>query len=311
MNTKKTKSIADMLPKTLKENLSPESLSVLTEEFERLVESRVNERLAVATAAAEASFDEEANKKCTELVMKIEEAHKLGLEKVVNHLNEKHDKQISNLKKFYNNHLGKEALKFKNKLVESVSNYITSRVDRLIPYKSVRAAVKNDSAMKVLESFKSILNVNEISSKKEISKAILEGKKMIDKANRTSSYYLDKLKESNKKLNKMASHYAFEKNLSRLDENTKNFVTRFAKRSGVEYANKNMEYLCNLHEKKVAEDRKQLAIKEMNDSKRKKLGSINRRVLVEKTTPKQLPSALTESRAIDSLITAIEKDINY
>jgi predicted house-cleaning noncanonical NTP pyrophosphatase (MazG superfamily) len=55
MDTKdNTKNIADLLPEAITKNLSDESLSALKEEFENLVESKVAERLAVATAAAEA-----------------------------------------------------------------------------------------------------------------------------------------------------------------------------------------------------------------------------------------------------------------
>ena len=69
------KNIADLLPEAISNAMSEESLSVLKEEFERLVESKVAERIGIATAAAEAALDEEVNKKCVELVQKIEEAH--------------------------------------------------------------------------------------------------------------------------------------------------------------------------------------------------------------------------------------------
>lgn len=308
MNKKENKNIADLLPEAISKAMSEESLSMLKEEFDRLVETKVAERISIATAAAEASLDEEVNKKCIELVNKIEEAHKIGLEKVYNYLTEKHNKQLHSVREYYKNQLGREALKFKNNLVESVSRYIDARVDKHIPYQDVKEAMKNTTAMKVLESFKGILNVSEATSNKQIRSAIMEGHEMLVNASKTA----DKLKSENVKLqnqlNEMADSYAFERNISQLDEDTKNFVIRLAKKSGVGYVNENMEYICNLYEKKLDQDRKSLAAKEMENKKRNKLQSVNRKVLVEKNNGASRHLQLNEDTELNYLIDQIEFD---
>ena len=302
-----TKNIADLLPEAITKHLSDESLSALKEEFENLVESKVAERLAVATAAAEAALDEEVNKQTTELIHKIEEAHKIGLEKVVNHLNEKYESNVAKVRNYYKNQLGREALKFKNQLVESVSKYIDARVDKFIPYNEVKAAVKNDSAMKVLESFKQILSVNEATSNASIRSAIMEGHKMLQDAKSQAEQALNEKAAVQKQLDEMAESYAFERNISQLDEDQKNFAIRMAKKAGVGYVNENMAYIFNLYEKKLINERKELAVKEMNNRKRVKLQNVSRKTLAEKTAAptKQM---LTEDAALNSLINQIEVD---
>lgn len=302
-----TKNIADLLPEAITKHLSDESLSALKEEFENLVESKVAERLAVATAAAEAALDEEVNKQTTELIHKIEEAHKIGLEKVVNHLNEKYESNVAKVRNYYKNQLGREALKFKNQLVESVSKYIDARVDKFIPYNEVKAAVKNDSAMKVLESFKQILSVNEATSNASIRSAIMEGHKMLQDAKSQAEQALNEKAAVQKQLDEMAESYAFERNISQLDEDQKNFAIRMAKKAGVGYVNENMGYIFNLYEKKLINERKELAVKEMNNRKRAKLQNVSRKTLAEKTAvpTKQM---LTEDAALNSLINQIEVD---
>lgn len=308
METKdNTKNIADLLPEAITKHLSEESMSALKEEFERLVESKVAERISIATAAAEASLDEEVNKQTTELVHKIEEAHKLGLEKVVNHLNEKYEKNLQMVRNFYKKQIGQQALKFKNQLVESVSNYIDARVDKLVPYAEVKAAVKNDSAMRVLESFKQMLNVNEATSNKSIRSAILEGNEMLQKANNEVTAAKAETEKVKKQLNEMAESYAFERNVAQLDEDKKNFVIRMAKKAGVGYVNENMSYISNLYDKKLVNERKELAAREMNNQKRNKLQNVNRGVLANRSTaPKQ--SMIQENAALDSLLEQIEAD---
>lgn len=302
-----TNNIAELLPEAITKNLSDESLSALKEEFERLVESKVAERLSIATAAAEASLDEEVNKQTTELVHKIEEAHKIGLEKVVSHLNEKYESNIAKVRNYYKNQLGREALKFKNKLVESVSKYIDARVDRLVPYAEVKAAVKNDSAMKVLESFKHILNVNEATSNASIRKAVMEGHNMLQEAKKEAEVAKANAAGIQKQLDEMAESYAFERNIAQLDEDQKNFAIRMAKNAGVGYVNENMAYITNLYERKLINERKELALKEMNNHKRNKLQNVSRRTLAEKATPSRA-QMLTEDADLNGLIDAIEAD---
>lgn len=296
-----------MLPKVIVENLSEESLSALKDEFENLVESKVAERLAVATAAAEAALDEEVNKQTTELIHKIEEAHKIGLEKVVNHLNEKYESNIAKVRNYYKNQLGREALKFKNQLVESVSKYIDARVDKFIPYNEVKAAVKNDSAMKVLESFKEILNVNEATGNASIRSAIMEGHQMLQDAKAQAEQAINEKAAVQKQLDEMAESYAFERNISQLDEDQKNFAIRMAKKAGVAYVNENMGYIFNLYEKKLINERKELATKEMNNRKRTKLQNVSRKTLAEKTAAPR-NQMLTEDVELASLIDQIEAD---
>lgn len=306
-----TKNIADLLPESLKEVLSEESLSVLKDEFDRLVESKVNERISIATAAAEATFDEEANKRCTELVHKIEEAHKIGLEKVYQFLTEKYSSKITNLRKFYRNQIAREANNFKKRLCENVANVIENRVDKLVPYNDVRKAVKNETAMKVLESFKGILNVNEATANTEIRNAVLEGAEMLKKSNAKNDKLVNENAKLQQRIDEMAESYAFEKNIAQLDEDNKNFVIRFAKKAGIGYTNENMDYLCKLYEKKVLNERKELATKEMNNKKRNNLRNVNRRVLAERTSFNGSKSMLAEDTDLSNLIDAIEDDMKY
>jgi hypothetical protein len=302
-----TKNIADLLPEVITKNLSEESLSALKEEFERLVESKVAERISVATAAAEASLDEEVNKQTTELVHKIEEAHKIGLEKVYTHLTEKYENNLNKVRNYYKNQLGREALKFKNTLVENVSKYINARIDKLVPYAEVKAAVKNDSAMKVLESFKHMLNVNEALNDKSVRSAIMEGYDMVQEAEEKVNKVSAENEKLQKQLDEMAESYAFERNLKQLDEDQQNFMIRMAKKAGVSYVNENMAYINSLYEKKLINERKELAIKEMNNRKRTKLQNVSRRALAEKTAaPKN--QMLVEDTALEALINQIEAD---
>lgn len=308
MNSKdNTKNIADLLPEAITKNLSEESLSALKEEFERLVESKVADRLAVATAAAEASLDEEVNKQTTELVHKIEEAHKIGLEKVVNHLTEKYENNLQKVRKYYKNQLGREALKFKNTLVENVSKYINARIDKLVPYEEVKAAVKNDTAMKVLESFKQQLNVGEAMNDKNVRSAIMEGYNMLQSANKKAKASAAEATKLQKQLDEMAESYAFERNVAQLDEDQKNFIIRMAKKAGVAYVNENMSYITNLYEKKLINERKELATKEMNNRKRNKLQNVSRRALAENAAPNRT-TMLNEDRDLTNLLNQIEAD---
>lgn len=301
--------ISKMLPESIVNAMSEESLSVLKEEFEKAVESKVAARVKLAVESAETALDEELNRKCTDLVHQIEEAHKIGLMKVVESINKRFNKKLEIVRNYYKSQLGRKAGLFKNSLVESVKNYINSRVDKLVPYEEVKEAVANNTAMKVLNTFKEILNVSEASSNKSIKGAIMEGYNMLVDAKNKVSSLESKNKELNSVIDEMAENYAFERNISKLDEDTKNFIIRFAKKMGVAYVNENMEYICSLYESKLSSEREYLKKKEIVKRK-SKIHNINRRVLAEQNNDFGKRYMSDEDDAINQLIESIQKDNN-
>jgi hypothetical protein len=79
-----------------------------------------------------------------------------------------------------------------------------------------------------------------------------------------------------------------------------------AKKAGVGYVNENMAYISNLYDKKLINERKELATREMNNSKRNKLQNVSRSVLANRTSvPKQM---IQESTGLGELLDQIEAD---
>lgn len=272
--------IKDLLPTVLTEALSEEGLKTLSAEFERLVESRVQERIENATRCAETAFNEAANAKLQKLVVQIDEAHKKAFLKAYDAITEDYDKEISKVKRFYNNDVKRESMKFKKELVESISNYIDDKVDKMLPTKQVRKAIKNNTAIQVLESVKRLLAVDEAAAIDVCRKPFMESTKIMNKQGKL----IESLQNRNAKLQKQLAESAREAYLNEktatLTEDAKNFVRKTLEGASLEYIKENFDYTLKHYRDNLARDKEALAKKTMNE-RAKLRNQVSRIQLVE------------------------------
>lgn len=113
----------------------------------------------------------------------MESSAKAGLLSVVKHYRKQLKENanlalrtMNTLKKRYRGEVMREAKRFQKNLVESVGAYLDREIERKVPYKSVREAVRNRTAMKLVESLKTMLSVDAVSKMEVIKAPIMEAK---------------------------------------------------------------------------------------------------------------------------------------
>lgn len=276
-----------LLPKAILENLSEDSLKKVEEKLNNIVESKVNERVNLAVEAAEANFDAEANKDIDKLVVKIEEAHKRMACKSFKTIKENHAKQLNKVRRYYTEKVQRDADKFMNKLTERVSNYIESRVDKVVPYNQVKEAFRNNTAIKLLESLKKILGVG---TAKECAKAylknpILEAKQKLVRYNKKCKSLEKETANLKHKLNESAKQVYLEKKLKGLDEDSANFMRRTMKNADLKFIKENFDFALDRHKEKVNEENEALRRRTLSNPNRRQVKSVSRSMLVENAKP--------------------------
>lgn len=257
--------IKDLLPPVLTEALSEEGLKTLSAEFERLVEARVQERIENATRCAETAFNENANAKLKKLVVQIDEAHKKAFFKAYNAITENYDKEISKVKRFYNNDVKRESMKFKKELIESISNYIDEKVDKMLPTKQIRAAIKNNTAMQVLESIKKVLAVDEAAAIEVCRKPFEQSTKIMNKQGKLIESLEQRNVELQNQLNEATREAYLNEKTATLTEDAKNFVRKTLEGASLEYIKENFDYTLKHYRDSLARDKEALTKKTMNE----------------------------------------------
>lgn len=294
--------IKDLLPPVLTEALSEEGLKTLSTEFERLVEARVQERVENATRCAETAFNEAANAKLQKLVVQIDEAHKKAFFKAYNAITEDYDKEISKVKRFYNNDVKRESIKFKKELIESISNYIDEKVDKMLPTKQIRKAIKNNTAMQVLESIKKVLAVDEAAAIEVCRKPFVESTKIMNEQGKLIESLEQRNAELQNQLTEAAREAYLNEKTATLTEDAKNFVRKTLEGASLEYIKENFDYTLRHYKDSLARDKEALAKKTMNE-RAKMRKQVARIQLTESRKPvAQKPTDLNPHKALASEI---------
>lgn len=269
------------------ENLSEEKLAKLGEEFNRLVEAKVDERTQVAVKCAEANFNEEANSKLQKLVCQIDEAHKKAFMEAFDAICESYEKELSRVKRHYNTKVKAESISFQKSLLEKVSNFIDAKIDKALPTTQVRQACRNIAAMDTIKALRQVLNVNEATAMDEVRGPVLEAVSCINKQVKEKKKLLEANAALQERVNKAeAAQYLIE-STSSLPSECKNFVRRVLKDSDKQYIKENLNHVIAQHQKNVESNRNALLEKTLakrySDTSKRTSNNISRRRLVEST----------------------------
>lgn len=310
MNTnEQTVKVKDLLPQELQEAIKPEKLAVLQEEFDKLVESKVNSQIAVAVKAAEVSFDNAASERLEKIVLKLDESNKIALKKVYEKLTESHKAEMKALKetalnvikknkKAYQNSLAQlkekyeveaslAADNFRKNIVSKLNEFVTTQIDKRLPYKQIKEAVRNTQAMDVLESFKSILNFNEFYSSNALKKPILEAHEMITESQKNERILNEKnaalIKELNESKAAIAEYERKAYLASKLAEvpskEQRDFVKRVLENAPIDFIKKNFDYTLKNYRATVLKENATLAERAKGEAKSRKIAEISRKKL--------------------------------
>lgn len=335
--------VKDLLPKELLEAVSEDGLATLQEAFDKLVESKVSSQIATAVKSAEVSLDAALTERMQKLVTKLDENAKINLVKVVNKINENHqaemsavkakavkrinemrenaNKAIATLKESYEVKAAQEAESFRESITKELGKFIVENVDKCIPYEQIQSAVKNTKAIELLESFKQLLNFEEVYNSEALKRPILEaytrienGKKEIISLNEENESLKAELAEAKAVIAEAERKAYLAKRLAEIpSKDQRMFVERVLEKASLQFIKENFEYTVkqyrtnNLKENAVLAERTRANAKsqQIAEHSRKELSRImteGKKPAIEKSSKKPL----NESK--NSWLTKLVKD---
>lgn len=282
--------IISILQEKFKDHLSEESLDVIAQAFNESVQSAVveqtsnmnevieqranelaEERVKLQVEAATIRIDEEHSAKLQhllesidsdhtaklqKLVEAIDADHTAKLKKVLSAIDDKHTVMLEQVIEKYENTLQNEAVAYKEKLVEDVSNYIELYIDRLIPQTQIDEATQNIQARRVLEQVRQLVSIDEEYINSEIKEALVDGKRTIDSLRNELNEAVSTNRDLSQKLTGVESALLLENKTKSLPEDTRRYVKRLLKDKPVDYIKENYQYVVEMFEKesRIQED---------------------------------------------------------
>ena len=321
--------VKDLLPKELLEAVSETGLATLQEAFDKLVESKVSEQIATAVKSAEVSLDAALTERMQVLVSKLDENAKINLVKVVNKLNENHqaeiadvkakavkrinemrenaNKAIATLKESYENKAAQEAEMFRESITKELGKFIVENVDKCIPYEQIQSAVKNTKAMELLESFKQLLNFEEVYNSDALKRPILEaytriedGKKEINSLNEENESLKAELAEAKAVIAEAERKAYLAKRLAEIpSKDQRMFVERVLEKASLQFIKENFEYTVKQYRTNNLKENAVLAERTRANAKSQQIAAHSRKELSKIMTESKQPVAKKVSKPMN------------
>ena len=321
--------VKDLLPKELLEAVSENGLATLQKAFDKLVESKVSEQIATAVKSAEVSLDAALTERMQKLVAKLDENAKINLVKVVNKLNENHqaemadvkakavkrinemrenaNKAIATLKESYEVKTAQEADTFRESITRELGKFIVENVDKCIPYEQIQSAVKNTKAMELLESFKQLLNFEEVYNSEALKRPILEaynriedGRKEINSLNEENESLKAELAEAKAVIAEAERKAYLAKRLAEIpSKDQRMFVERVLEKASLQFIKDNFEYTVKQYRTNSLKENAVLAERTRANAKSQQIAAHSRKELSKIMTEGKKPAAQKVSKPIN------------
>jgi hypothetical protein len=267
---------------SLKNLFSEDVQKILTEESLTAIQEAFESKVELAVEAALIEQDDQYAAKLKTLIITLDKDRTKKMRRVVEAVDKNNASKLVKVVKLYERDSKKDAKKFKNQVVETVSQFIDAYISEAVDQKDIAQAVKNKTAFNVLENLRGVLGVDVAMMNKSIKGAVMDGADKINTLKTENTQLKSKLSKISESYQKIEVKSLLEEKTSKLPETKKNFIRKALEGKSVKFINENFDYTLRLFDKQEKE--KLVTLKEE---------AINNRSVKPDVVPKQ--KIVTES----------------
>jgi len=236
---------AQILPEDIKE--------VLTEESILTIEEAIKDKMSLSVESALTAQDELYAEKLTELIATIDKDHTAKLKRIVEAVDRNNAEKLVKVVKKYEKEVQEDAQKFKNTIVESISEYLEEFIDEAVPAEAILEATQNRTAMEVLGNLRSVLAIDSALMQESVKDAVVDGKTRISDLEAT----IAKVEKENNLLKEAyernKAELVLESKITSLPEKKKEYLKRVLSDKSAKFIEENFDYTLRLFDKKEKE----------------------------------------------------------
>lgn len=270
-----------------KQNLFSEDVQKslgLSDESVNAIQEALEAKVDLAVEAALVEQDEVYATKLGSVMESLDKDRTIKMKKLMEAFDRDKTAKLVKVVKKYEREQQSDLIRFKKQLTESVSAYLEEFLSESIPAKDIEQAVKNKTAMNVLENLRRVFAIDSAVMKESVSDAILQGKTELDKLRNENASLKSNLKVITEEKNNTQVKLFLEGKTSKYPESKKNFIKKALGDKSLTFIKENFDYTVRLFEK---QEKKQLeVIKEeaLQNRKHKPDFVKNQKVITEKVS---------------------------
>jgi hypothetical protein len=243
-----------------KQNLFSEDVQKslgLSDESVSAIQKALEAKVDLAVEAALVEQDEVYATKLGSVMESLDKDRTIKMKKLMEAFDrDKTVKLVKVVKKYEREQQG-DLIRFKKQLTESVSAYLEEFLNESIPAKDIEQAVKNKTAMNVLDNLRRVFAIDSAVMKESVSDAILQGKTELDKLRNENSSLKKDIKAITEEKNNTQVKLFIEGKTSKYPESKKNFIKKALGDKSLTFIKENFDYTVRLFEK---QEKKQLEV---------------------------------------------------
>ena len=227
----------------IKDLLNEDAVQVFSEASLDAIQDAFDKKVELTTEAALVAQDELYAEKLDKLIKTIDKDHTAKMKKIVEAVDQDRAQKLLQVVKKYERTLNEDAASYKKQLVGAVSAYLDEFLEESISTEDLAAAVKNKSALNVLNNLRSALSVGSAMMNESIQEAVIDGKSRIDalqSENETLKKNLQTLQES---FNNVRVNALIEEKIAVMPTDKKSFIRKTLKDKSFDFVKENFEYV--------------------------------------------------------------------
>lgn len=243
-----------------KQNLFSEDIQKslgLSDESVQAIQESLESKIDLAVEAALLEQDEVYALKLKSLMESVDKDRTLKLKKIMEAFDRDKTAKLVKVIKKYEREQQVDLLKFKKQLTESVSEFLDEFLKESIPAQDIKEAVRNKTAINVLENMRKVFAIDLAVMKESVSGAIVEGKTEIDSLRKENEDLKKSVKFLTEEKDKTQTKLFLESKTSKFPETKKNFIQKALGDKSLKFIKENFDYTVRLFEK---QERKQLEV---------------------------------------------------
>lgn len=240
-----SKNITELLKEATKDILSADTLKQIESTFNESVEQKVTLQVEQALTAQDSDYALKLEK----LLEAIDIDHTNKLKNIVTIIEKDHVSKLKKIVEKYNGNLTKGAGKFKDTLVEQISNYLELYIDDKLPMSTIQEAVNNKRALGLLNELRSTLAVDKALVSNSIRSAVIDGKKRIDESTKQLTETSSKVEGLTRELESTKAKLLLEQKVSGLDAEKQEYVRKMLNGKSQQFITENFKYTLDLYKR--------------------------------------------------------------
>lgn len=256
--TENTQSVGAVIRESMGDVISPELAQKIDEMFKEAVDKQVAEKIQLTVENELDKQDTAHAEQLEKLLENIDTDHLAKTKKLLEAMDDNYTKKLVAYSEKMNKELNENAETFQKALKESISQFLDSYIDDVIPMKTIEEAVQNTRSVRMIEQIKDVIGIDPAYVSKSIKSAVMEAKDHMSELEKQVSTLTESKDSLEAELSKTKQKLMLEEKTAGLPQEKRDFIKHRLGDRTVEEIEANYDYVCEMYDADQREKREAL-----------------------------------------------------